>query len=200
MERWLAHVSKGGDSLKKLTANPRPGGQTAEFNNRTLKSEGSEGKGPVHVAFDGADSSASPSASCSSSWFPSLLIIPVPAWPTMFPHCDQSQPGSKHLSALPPKLGGRDGGSVRGSPSLGTPTPPPTGLLSQSPSALHTTDKRWQDSAECFLHKLGLQSLPLAGSPGTLINVKKPLAEIPASWEGGGAHCCSSSVCSGQIS
>lgn len=72
------------------------------------------------------------------------------------------------------------------------------------PAAPQTTDKHWQmDSTECFLHTcvipaitLVLQSFPLAGSPGTLINVKKPLAEMPASCEGGvgcgghSAHCC----------
>lgn len=141
---------------------------------------------PTSIAFDGEDTSDSPSPPCSSSWFPTLLIILGPAWPTMFPHCDQSQSGSKHLSASPPQPNELYGKSrVRGSPSLGTPTPP-TGLLSQSPAALHATDKHWQDSAECFLYKLVLHLLPLAGSPGTLINVKKPLAEIPASREGGG--------------
>lgn len=141
------------------------------------------------IAFDGADTSDSPSSSCSSSGFPSLLIILVPAWPTMFPHCNQSQSGSEHLSASPPRS--QTSFLTAAEAEQGARHPlglllPPTGLLSQSPATLHTTDKHWQDSAECFLHKLVLHSFPLAGSPGTLINVKKPLAEIPASWEGGG--------------
>lgn len=46
------------------------------------------------MAFDGADTSDSPSPLSSSPWFPPLLIIPAFSWEDIFPHCDQNESGS----------------------------------------------------------------------------------------------------------
>lgn len=137
------------------------------------------------MAFDGADTSDSPSPLSSSPWFPPLLIAPASSWEDIFPHCDQNESGSflswlcpLSLQSYPTALWHCWGRGWKGK-GLAIPRdpPPPRSQRWETSVVFHITDKLWQmGSGQRFLHTHVIPAI-------TLVLLSSPHSAPCVSWE-----------------